>query len=204
MLFLFRPGRESVLGRALSSIRSALLVGTAFALVPHVNAALGVPEARGRTERPAGIVALQNAPPEPPRQSGLRGGSAWQGDGPAPPVSPAHPAHPARPLRPVSREEGAELNGTRLSGPVSHVRDGDTVELHGVPVRIANLDCAARDTAAGRAATRAMRRLVRGVSLECRLSGRQSYDREVGTCALPDGRDLGAVLIEAGLCAPWR
>ena len=34
----------------------------------------------------------------------------------------------------------------RLVGMVTHVRDGDTIEVRGVPVRIANLDCAERGT----------------------------------------------------------
>lgn len=34
--------------------------------------------------------------------------------------------------------------------------------------------------------------------------GRPSYDREVGRCALRDGRDLGEVLIAEGACGRCR
>ena len=34
----------------------------------------------------------------------------------------------------------------RQVGMVTHVRDGDTIEVRGVPVQIANLDCAERGT----------------------------------------------------------
>lgn len=137
------------------------------------------------------VVALRQEPErtastEAIRPEGLRGGGAWQG------------------LRPVTREEGAALVGKQLFGPVTHVRDGDTVEVRGVPVRIANLDCAERGTAAGRRATQAMARLARGGPLTCQLSGRRSYDREVGTCAMADGRDIGVVLIAQGVCTRWR
>lgn len=172
MLFLPGPGRHSLIGRVLSSIRAALLVGLALAAVPYVNAIYHTPQrtASARVERP----------------EALRGGGAWGG------------------LRPVSRDEGAALVGKRLSGPVTHVRDGDTVEVRGVPVRIANLDCAELGTPAGQRATEAMVRLVRAGPLTCRLTGRRSYDREVGTCATPDGRDIGAELIAKGVCRRWR
>ncbi|SMD00889.1 hypothetical protein [Primorskyibacter flagellatus] len=45
-----------------------------------------------------------------------------------------------------------------------------------------------------------MRDLVDGQDLTCRLNGDRTYDREVGRCALDDGRDIGAVLIGQGLC----
>ncbi|MEK9880261.1 MAG: hypothetical protein VW474_10750 [Paracoccaceae bacterium] len=31
--------------------------------------------------------------------------------------------------------------GTKLTGIVTHVRDGDTVEVDGIPIRLAALDC---------------------------------------------------------------
>ncbi|MBJ6372741.1 thermonuclease family protein [Sedimentitalea arenosa] len=67
--------------------------------------------------------------------------------------------------------------GRSLSGRVSHVRDGDTIEVAGTPIRIAALDCAEKGTAQGNAATRRMRQLVSGERLDCSLTGRRSYDR---------------------------
>ncbi len=95
-------------------------------------------------------------------------------------------------------------SGLALTGAVTHVRDGDTVEVAGVPVRIANLDCAERGTSDGRRATDRMRSLSERGALTCRLSGRRSHDRAVGTCRLADGRDIGAVLISEGLCRRWK
>ncbi|WP_141102008.1 thermonuclease family protein [Oceanicola sp. 22II-s10i] len=104
----------------------------------------------------------------------------------------------------VQPQQPSRARGETLKGRVTHVRDGDTIEVSGVPVRIANLDCAERDTPAGRAATRRMRALVGGGELNCRLEGRRSWDREVGTCALADGRDIGEMLIADRTCARWR
>lgn len=87
-----------------------------------------------------------------------------------------------------------------LAGRVTRVRDGDTFVVGNTPVRIANLDCAERGTAKGDRATQRAKALISGASVSCRLHGRQSYDREIGECTLPDGRDLGAVLIAEGIC----
>ena len=98
---------------------------------------------------------------------------------------------------------GEELDGLR--GAVTHVRDGDTIEVGDVAVRIANLDCAERGTAEGQAASRRMAELVAGEAVACALEGRRSYDREVGTCALGQtGADLGETLIAEGVCGRWR
>ncbi|WP_375689538.1 thermonuclease family protein [Pseudooceanicola sp. LIPI14-2-Ac024] len=91
-----------------------------------------------------------------------------------------------------------------IDGPVTHVRDGDTIEVRGTPVRIANLDCAERGTADGAEATFRMIEIAQKGPMLCRLEGRKSWDREVGVCALPDGRDIGEILISEGTCDRWQ
>ena len=117
------------------------------------------------------------------------GGDAWGG---AIPRSPDF----------AERREGAEA-GRVLLDRVTHVRDGDTIVVGLIPIRIANLDCAESGTRAGEAASWEMRRLTTGVTMRCTLEGRMSYDREVGVCSLPDGRDVGEVLIETRYCRRW-
>lgn len=99
--------------------------------------------------------------------------------------------------------EAASRGGPSLSGRVTHVRVADTIEVSGVPVRIANLDCAERGTTAGERATERMRQLVTLGPFSCQLEGRKSYDREVGLCALADGRDVGEILIQERQCGRW-
>lgn len=176
MLFLFRPSPGSVLGRIIYSVRSAVLVGLALMTVPYVSA--------WYTPRPETAAARPVV--ESPAGSALRGENALSR------------------LRPVSREEGLALVGKRIAGTVTKVRDGDTVEVSGVPIRIANLDCAEKGTAAGQRATRVMLRLASAGPLACNLTGRRSYDREVGTCHLADGRDIGNLLISEGVCSRWQ
>jgi endonuclease YncB( thermonuclease family) len=67
--------------------------------------------------------------------------------------------------------------GFDLAGRVTHVRDGDTIEVGGVPMQTANLDCAELG-AAGDQATAAMRRwaaMERPPS--CRRTGHVGGDR---------------------------
>lgn len=121
----------------------------------------------------------------------LNGGRAWGNSGSA-----------VR-SRPVARNNASPA-GHRLIDTVTRVRDGDTLVVGLIPIRIANLDCAESGTSSGDRATRRAKELASGETLTCRLEGRRSYDREVGTCALSDGRDFGAVLIQEGYCRRWR
>lgn len=88
----------------------------------------------------------------------------------------------------------------QVSGPVSKIRDGDTIEVDGTPIRFGSLDCPERGTSAGRTATDQMKELVSGQELICYLNGRQSGDRSIGSCRLADGRDLASLMIQGGAC----
>ena len=87
-----------------------------------------------------------------------------------------------------------------LSGVVTHVRDGDTIEVNRRPIRLNGLTCDERGTPLGNQATAAMRELVAGKTVTCALNGDRTYDREVGRCSLADGGDIGANMISQGLC----
>lgn len=93
--------------------------------------------------------------------------------------------------------------GSDLAGRVTKVRDGDTIEVVWRPIRFARLDCPEMNTMRGRQARQKMVSLVRGKRVSCRLTGRKSYDRYIGSCRLPDGRDLSQVMIRSGLCRRW-
>ena len=129
--------------------------------------------------------------PHRPAVSVLRGGDAWKG------------AAGSRPTLATKTPERSNP-GAMLIDRATRVRDGDTIVVGLIPIRIANLDCAESGTRAGEAATSRAKQLVAGEMLTCRLEGRQSYDREVGVCALSDGRDFGEVLIREGYCRRWR
>lgn len=90
------------------------------------------------------------------------------------------------------------LAGSVLEGTVTHVRDGDTIEIGETAVRLSGLHAPEMDEDGGREARAFMVELVAGKRVSCDLTGRKSYDREIGTCAL-DGRDIAGLLVAAGL-----
>lgn len=46
-------------------------------------------------------------------------------------------------------------------------------------------------------------KLTKGETITAEFHGDQSYSREVATCYLPDGRDLSAEMVKAGLALDW-
>ena len=78
------------------------------------------------------------------------------------------------------------------------MRDGDTLEIVGVPIRLQGLHAPELGEDGGQAAKRFMQDLVAGETLRCELTGEQTYDRFVATCFLA-GTDVAAALIRAGL-----
>lgn len=85
-----------------------------------------------------------------------------------------------------------------LMGAVTHVRDGDTIEVVGVPVRLNGVAAPELGEPHGREAKKFMLNLVAGKTVRCKLNGERSYDRVIGVCYL-DGQDIGASIIAAGL-----
>jgi endonuclease YncB( thermonuclease family) len=85
-----------------------------------------------------------------------------------------------------------------LTGKVTFVRDGDTIEVAHLPVRLNGLATPEGDEPGGSAATRAMREMVSGRIVRCELDGERTHDRCVAVCYL-EGRDLAAEMVRAGL-----
>ena len=82
----------------------------------------------------------------------------------------------------------ALAGGSTVEGTVTHVRDGDTIEIGETAVRLSGLHAPEMDEHGGREARAFMVELVAGKRVQCQLEGRRSYDREIGDCFL-DGRD---------------
>ncbi|MEM6576875.1 MAG: thermonuclease family protein [Pseudomonadota bacterium] len=84
-----------------------------------------------------------------------------------------------------------------ITGPITTIRDVDTIVVGQTPVRLNGVDGPERNTAVGREARRWMIDHVGGKILSCVLNGDRSHDRLVGIC-YAEGRDIGAVAIAAG------
>ena len=90
---------------------------------------------------------------------------------------------------------------TLLSGAITHVRDGDTFEVGGIPVRLAALNCPENNTSEGRLITQYAKRYV-GSHAVCQLTGAMSYDRVVGYCSI-NNEDYGSIMMQNTSCELW-
>ena len=93
------------------------------------------------------------------------------------------------------------------------VVDGDTLRFDKDRVRLFGIDApegkqsCTRDGVAwlcGQEAARYLREMVAGEYLSCAERNRDRYGRIVGVCTLADGRDLGALMVEAGYALAYR
>ncbi len=81
----------------------------------------------------------------------------------------------------------------------AYVIDGDTISIGGTKIRLAGIDAPELNMPWGQKSKWAMIAICKGQTITAELDGERSYDRLVGTCFLPDGRDIGAELIKLGL-----
>ncbi len=94
--------------------------------------------------------------------------------------------------------EGAPV----LKGPC-WVIDGDTIIIDGNRLRIAGIDAPELNHPWGQRSKWAMIHLCKGQIITAQIKPELSYDRLVAQCFLPDGRDLAAELVSAGLALDW-
>jgi endonuclease YncB( thermonuclease family) len=84
------------------------------------------------------------------------------------------------------------------------VTDGDTIRLDGITYRIWGIDAAeTKQTCpdgwmAGKEATVAMLKLMKGRTVTCEAKAKDRYGRTVGLCRA-DGVDLGTAMVSAGM-----
>lgn len=95
----------------------------------------------------------------------------------------------------------ASSQPTIIRGTVTHVRDGDTIEVNGIAVRLSALDCPENDTRQGQAATKLAKQFM-GLRATCELTGARSYDRVVGYCSVGSS-DFGSYMMQNSSCKVW-
>lgn len=89
-----------------------------------------------------------------------------------------------------------------LIGTVTKVRDGDTIEINGIAVRISALNCPENSTQLGKKATKLAKRF-QGSSASCELTGAKTYDRLVGYCSVA-GSDFALFMMQNSACKIWE
>ena len=86
---------------------------------------------------------------------------------------------------------------TILTGIVTHVRDGDTIEMGKIAIRLNGVSAPELKEPLEPQSKQFMRSLVDGKNVQCELDGTKTYDRLVRTCYL-EGKNIGILVIEAG------
>lgn len=112
-----------------------------------------------------------------------------------------------------ARPSVVDLPPTRVVVPLSPtetvlcgrcwVIDGDTIVLNNVRLRLAGIDAPELDHPWGQRSKFALVQLCKGHTITAHITPELSYDRVVAQCFLPDGRDLAAELVRAGLALDW-
>ena len=87
---------------------------------------------------------------------------------------------------------------TVFDGIVTKVRDGDTIEVGKIPIRLNGVSAPEMNEPLGPQSKAFMTDLVMSKRLRCELNGEKTHDRFVGVCYL-DGKDIGATVIANGL-----
>lgn len=120
-----------------------------------------------------------------------------------PPPSETPAAHEARNLEPLRRPKQKqwvqhEIKNRILEGKC-WVEDGDTIYIGENSIRIFGIDAPELDRPYGQQSKWKMVELVKGQVIKAVLTGEGSYERYVARCYLPDGRDIAAEMVKAGL-----
>jgi micrococcal nuclease len=84
------------------------------------------------------------------------------------------------------------------------VIDGDTIDIGGTRIRLSGIDAPEMDHPYGKTAKWTLVNLCKGQEVRAVFDGDLSHDRTVATCYLPDGRDLSAEMVKAGMAIDWR
>lgn len=87
---------------------------------------------------------------------------------------------------------------TTLTGTVTKVRDGDTIEVGKIPIRLNGVSAPEMNEPLGPQSKAFMTEMVMGKRVRCELDGSKTHDRFVGICYL-DEQDIGATVIANGL-----
>lgn len=165
------------------------VVGVILFVVVWIAVARGADRQRARARRrpghrPSARQTRRPAPaPDTSRRTSMRE-RAWLEDNKDPANLPDMPA-------------SRELRGRAF------VIDGDTIVIRGTKIRLSGIDAPELDRPWGQRAKWAMVAICKGQEVRARLTGERSFDRLVGTCYLPDGRDIGAELIKQGLAVDF-
>ncbi len=89
-----------------------------------------------------------------------------------------------------------------LSGP-AYIVDGDTIRIKKTQIRLFGIDAPEMNHPFGKKAKWALVHLCKGQHVRAEILEKDAHGRTVAKCTLPDGRDLSAEMVKAGMAIDW-
>lgn len=109
---------------------------------------------------------------------------------------------PAPPKKQLKNTWDGQTATSEMTGPC-YVVDGDTIVIGQQNIRLSGIDAPEMDHPYGKNSKWHLVSLTKGQDIRAVFHGEQTHAREVLTCYLPDGRDLSAEMVAAGLAIDW-
>ena len=85
----------------------------------------------------------------------------------------------------------------------AYVIDGDSIRIKGTEIRLFGVDAPEFSHPYGKKAKWELVRLCKGQPIFAEVVATDDHGRTVAKCSLPDGRDLSAEMVKAGLALDW-
>lgn len=104
---------------------------------------------------------------------------------------------------PVEAGNLRALIGTHFTETPSRVVDGDTIRMKDGAVRLWGFNTPEKHQPRFFATAAKLEELVVGQKLDCHIRDIDCYQRRVAQCFLPDGRDVGELMVSSGLARDY-
>ncbi len=90
------------------------------------------------------------------------------------------------------------------AGIVTSVTDGDTFRSGKLRVRLSGINAPEMDEPGGEAAKQALADMIYGKPLLCSDKGKDTFGRQLASCRIENGEDIGTLMISIGKAVPYR
>lgn len=106
-------------------------------------------------------------------------------------------------LGPFDAKTATPLPAHPVTYGAAYVVDGDSMVIQKTQIRLFGVDAPELNHPNGIRAKRCLMAMCKGQSIRAEVLARDAHGRTVAICTLPDGRDLSAEMVKAGLALDW-
>lgn len=110
---------------------------------------------------------------------------------------------PRRTPPPFDASKSRKVEHTSIIKGRAWVIDGDSIVIDKIQIRLFGIDAPEINHPFGVKSKWEMVRLCKGKLISAKVTAIDTHGRTVAKCYLPDGRDLSAELVKAGLAIDW-